>query len=510
MNTAREPSESGVGFFPQLMNCCRPGLMPVLLAAIPTLYHYSNNVEKLTPLNLFRMLVFNIVLAVAVYLVLLTVTKFRAFTAANAASIFLIFFNVYGLAYKLLLGLDLIRIKHYTLLPLTIVMAAYSILFIRRLGESASISFWKNLALISGVLVIFNLVSIIPTEVNRWKDNRTAIASSAVLGDDSLIENSPDIYYIVLDEFAGFQAMRKYWKYHGVDDFVGFLKDRGFFVAEASHGSTPDTLHELATRLNYREYPSGKADAQTYFQDIADNRVMRYLKSRGYTIVVFDETNMGYPAAKSINADFLYEFGSPAIPQSGKRSYEFYFDEFGELVVDNTMLYAFSRNYRGNSPQISQHSNMINFTVNHITDKDVPSPKFVYIHLLLPHAPFVFRPDGSHADTDNATNWNYYIDNYKFAIKVAEAMVNKILSESDSKTPPIIILQSDHGARNQEGKDGKNVILKNYPEEYKTLILYALHIPGYDYSDLPQDIDPINTFPLIFNHLFGEEIDLLE
>ncbi len=42
---------------------------------------------------------------------------------------------------------------------------------------------------------------------------------------------------------------------------------------------------------------------------------------------------------------------------------------------------------------------------------------------------------GSHADTDNATNSNYYIDNYKFAIKVAEVMVNKILSESESKTP---------------------------------------------------------------------------
>jgi hypothetical protein len=441
---------------------------------------------------------------------LLTVTKFRAFTAANAAFIFLIFFNVYGLAYKSLLELDLIRIKHYTLLPITFMMAAYSILIIRRLGDSASTSFWKNLVLISGFLVIFNLVNIIPSEVAKWKENRTAVASSVVLGDGSFDEDSPDIYYIVLDEFAGFQAMREYWKYDEVDDFVHFLNDRGFFVAEASHGSTYDTLHEMASRLNYREYPSGKADIQTYFQDIADNRVMRFLKSRGYTIVVFDETNMGYPAAKSINADYLYEFGSPAIPQSGKRSYEFYFDEFGELVVDNTMVYAISQNYRGNSPHVSQHSNMITFTVNHITDKEVPSPKFVYVHLLLPHAPFVFRPDGSHADTDNATNWNYYIDNYKFAIKVAEAMVSKILSESDSKNPPIIILQSDHGARNQPGKDAKSVTLKNYPEEYKTLILYALNIPGYDYSDLSQDIKPINTFPLIFNYLFDEEIDLLE
>lgn len=487
----------------------KPGILPILLALIPTLYHYSNNVEILTLTSLFRMLAFNTVLAIVIYLACLVFTRFRMIKASNAAFVFLIFFNVYGLAYRYLVDLDVIRIKHYTLLPLTLMLAAYSILFIARLRNSALVNFWKNLVLIACVLVLFNLINIVPVEVKKWNNNRTT-ASLIAQEEISPAKDSPDIYYIILDEFAGFQAMREYWNYHEVDEFVRFLKGRDFFVAEASHGSTTDTLYEMATRLNYQEYPPGGADFQTYFQDIADNQVMRYLKSRGYTTVVFDETNLGYPAAKSINADYLYEYGSSSIPQSEKRAYEFYFDEFGELVIDNTMLYAVSRNYRGNSPMVSQHSNMISFTVNHIADKKVPSPKFVYVHLLLPHAPFVFNADGSHADSDRITNWNYYIDNYKFSIKVAEAMVNKILSESDPKNPPVIILQSDHGARNHLANDAGSVILEDYPEEYKSLIMYALYLPGYDYSNLPQDIKAVNTFPIVFNYLFDEDIALLK
>ena len=481
--------------------------MPVLLAVIPTLYHYSNNVEKLTPVSLYRMLIFNALLAVVIYLICLFFTKFQSIRAANAAFIFLIFFNIYGILYRYLLNLDVIRIKHYTLLPLTIMLAIYAIGLMSRLNNSVLVSLWKNLILVVGVLALFNLVNIVPAELKRWKSDTTAASIDA----GNLVSTNkaaPDIYYILFDEFEGFQGMRDYWHYEGVDEFVRFLIDKGFFVAEASHGSSTDTLHEMATRFNYQEYPIGEKNLGTYFNDIADNQVMRYLKSRGYTTVVFDERKLGYPSSKTISADYSYEYGSSSIPQSKMGTYAFYFDEFGELVIDNTMLYAVSQKYKSSNPLISQHTNMISFTVDHIADKNVPSPKFTYVHLLLPHAPFMFDPNGNITDNSHFINWNYYIDNYQFSIKVAETIVDKILAQSDPKNPPVIVLQSDHGARNQQGHGENSVILQNYPEDLKTLIMFALYLPGYDYSVLPQDIKPINTFPIIFNYLFDEDIVL--
>ena len=484
-------------------------ILPVLLAIIPSLYHYSNNVAKLTLLSLSRMLVFNTVLAIVVYFVLMVFNHFQAIKAANATFIFLIFFNIYGLVYRYLLHLDVIRIKHYTFLPLMLMLAIYSILFITKVENSISDNIWKNLVLVFGILVLFNLINIVPAEVKRLKSD-IATASSDTQDKLLIANDSPDIYYIILDEFAGFQAMREYWHYRDVDNFVNFLKDRDFFVAEESHGSSIDTLHQMATRLNYQEYPIGEEYIQTYFNDIADNQVMRDLKSRGYTTLVFDETNMGYSSAKSIRADYLYEYGSSSIPQSDIGKYRFSFDEFGELVIDNTMLYAVSQKYKINSPLVSQHNNMISFTVDNIVNRKVPSPKFVYVHLLLPHAPFVFNQNGVVPDNEHFANWNYYLDNYIFAIKVAEAMINNILSEADLKNPPLIILQSDHGARNHLTPLEGSAILPNYPEDFKTLILYALYMPGYDYSSLSQDINPINTFPIVFNYLFHTNIALMK
>ena len=129
--------------------------------------------------------------------------------------------------------------------------------------------------------------------------------------------------------------------------------------------------------------------------------------------------------------------------------------------------------------------------------------------MMLPHFPFIFTQNGDLKDSDQFTNWNHYLDNYIYSIQVAETMIANILLEAEVDNPPVIILQSDHGARNRKAGRG-GVILPNYPEEFKSLILYALYIPGYDYSSLPQDIDPINTFPIVFNHLFDSNIPLRE
>lgn len=503
-----ELSNPGMNVFRWVLYYVKPMTLPVLLAVVPTFYHYSNNVEKLAFVNLWRMLAFNTFLAGVVYVVLLIFHKFRAIKAANGTVIFLIFFNAYGLCYRYLLQLDIIRIKHYTLLPLVVVLAVYLIFFLAKVKDSISAEIWKNLLLVVSILIVLNLLKMIPAEIKKGQVN---ITSAPLSHSDQVIpaEKSPDIYYIVLDEFAGFQAMREYWGYHEVDHFVDFLKDRGFFVAEESHGSSIDTLHQMATRLNYREYSPGE-DIQTYFNAIADNRVMRDLKSRGYTTVVFDETNMPYPSAKPIHTDYLYEYESPAISEINRGEYGLYFDEFGELVIDNTMFYAFSQSYRRNNPIVSQHSRMISFTVDNIASRDVPSPKFVYVHLMLPHFPFIFDRSGNITDSDHFTDWNHYLENYIYSIKVAEEMVNNILAEMDGNNPPVIILQSDHGARNHLTARIGSAVLPNYPEEFKTLILYALYLPGYDYSSLPQDIKPVNTFPVIFNHLFETNIALIK
>jgi hypothetical protein len=487
----------------QIRKAIKSAFLPLLLAVYPALFHYANNVVITLLPSLLQMLLFHSLLAISIYLVFLIFYRDQVARAAVAAFVFLVFFSSYGILYNYLLELDIVQMEHYSMLPLFILLAIYASRLTAQIKDSSLARLWTTLAFILVVLIIFNVIRIIPHELE--KEQQTALAASVPAVSTSLPgETYPDIYYIILDEFSGFEPMRQYWNYQGVDDFKRFLENKGFFVAERSHGASKTTLYELATRLNYRDYPCCNK-VRTYFTVIADNQVMRYLKAKGYTTVTFDESQSVFPTDLPMQTDYNYTGAPGSIPPSTL------LDEFGILVINNTMLSAFSHIYEPYIvvPGLNAHKDMLFFTLDKMKDlNEVPSPKFVYVHLLLPHMPFIFDKNGLVIATTYNTDWNDYLGNYIFSIKYAEKMVANIFSQADQKRPPIIILQSDHGARNEIYYGNEETLLKNFPEEFKTSILFALYMPGYDTSSLPQDINPINTFPIIFNHLFNTEIPL--
>jgi hypothetical protein len=489
----------------QLVPGLRFALLPLLAAVYPAIFLYSNNVSILTISSLISALILYAGIALIVYGFFLLVKKFDSNKAAIAAFVFLVFFHIYGILFNRLLLWNKVQIEHYTFLPLVILAGIYAALLVVQLKPSYLHTFWKGSVVVLGVLIVFNLVTIIPAELEKRHNNPPATASQTDQA-AATAENHPDIYYIIFDEFAGFDAMRKYWKYNGVDQFVGFLKAKGFFVAENSRSSSLDTLHQLSTRLNYQPYPLDRKYQSTYFDDIADSRVARYLKERGYSIVVFDETraSFAYPAKPPVIADYSFEFDPETMMGSGG-----FFDDFGILVANNTMVSAFSNLYDLNNPVLEQHKNMINFTVNKLGNlNEVPTPKFVYVHLMVPHMPFMFDENGNYVDQSFHSNWSYYLGNYIYTTRIAEKMIDSILSNADPENPPVIILQSDHGARNNVSGNPNSVPLENYPEEYKRHIMFTMYMAGHDFSKIPQDIDPINTFPIVFNYLFDAGIPL--
>jgi hypothetical protein len=100
-------------------------------------------------------------------------------------------------------------------------------------------------------------------------------------------------------------------------------------------------------------------------------------------------------------------------------------------------------------------------------------------------------------------DWHYYLGQHKYTTKLMKQLITHILENADPDNPPVIILQSDHGARNLVKKTKDNIILngylENYPEKYAHDILNALYLPGYDTSSLPVDMEPIKTFEYVLN-----------
>jgi hypothetical protein len=126
------------------------------------------------------------------------------------------------------------------------------------------------------------------------------------------------------------------------------------------------------------------------------------------------------------------------------------------------------------------------------------SPKFVFAHILLPHEPFVFDPQGEPVNYPEPLDDETYVAAYRDQVIFLNQRLLPILRSliETSPTPPIIILQGDTGP-GRVSHAGRMAILSAY------------YLPDVD-ELLPPTLSPINNFRLIFNLYFGGQFDLLE
>ncbi len=152
---------------------------------------------------------------------------------------------------------------------------------------------------------------------------------------------------------------------------------------------------------------------------------------------------------------FLYEFLAPEASQFSSRSYQWFTQH----------MYQFSKL---------------------ATIPKLPGKKFIYSHFYTTHQPYVLEPDGSLLWPINEDN-NGYIAAVQYTKKRILEVIDEIIA--DSKNPPVIIIQADHG------KEGENEF-----DEFK--ILNAYYLPGIEKQIIYSTISPVNTFRIIFNKYF--------
>ncbi len=473
--------------------------LPLLVAIYPAVFHYANNARLVLFSSLLELCVFLTVVSLAIYLLLVILTRGKYVQSAVGAGVILAFFHIYGLVFDVVHSLDILQVETYSFLPLYVFVVLYIVWLVVHLGHRRINQIWSITGLIVAALVLFNVLRVIPIEMDK--------ASTAIIGNKPISSDYPrsdtqypDIYYLIFDEAAGFEVVRRYWHYDGVDAFVNYLETNDFYVAEYSHSGSTHTLREIATRLNYEVYPIGDEYFGMYNDVVTHNQVMEFLRAHGYSFIAYDERRTAYPTAVPMPVDFLIEKPPEGVGSSNVSV----MDEYKLLVLQNTLL----RHFISIEPRTRMHMSMILHTTDAITSEQITSPKFVYVHLMLPHVPFAFTETGRILSLQmEYFNWQRYLDNYKFSLRVMREMVENILASANPENPPVIIIQSDHGARNliERPYTGN---LEDYPEDYKTWIINALLLPSCEDAPLSQDMDTINTFPIVFNCYFDANIPL--
>ena len=141
--------------------------------------------------------------------------------------------------------------------------------------------------------------------------------------------------------------------------------------------------------------------------------------------------------------------------------------------------------------------------------------------MMIPHPPFLFNKNGKVAtrveDTIDFHGLHYsktperveqyrqdYLGQLEYANKKILRSIDQILANSE--TPPVIILQSDHGPGST--LDWENPEKTNMHERMP--ILNAYYLPDKGKKMLYESITPVNSFRVVFNALFDADLELLE
>jgi hypothetical protein len=491
----------------------------LLFGALAVIAPLAANVQMVSPRIVLRPLL----LFVAIALALLVVLRFRLHRAGKAAlvtSLILIFFTLYGHVFRLLAP-DPINVSFPVHLGLSLIWGGIALfvicLVIRSKGEFGKANSILNI--LAFVIIAIQLNDIVRNEVAD-RDPLSEPLESIIEPIPMYLDiqdpsNLPNIFYIILDTYAGEEILGDIY---GLDnsEFISFLRDEGFYVADRSRSNYSQTHLSLASSLNMsyltvlaEEMGTASTDHKPVDKILRASKVRNILEDLGYTFVSLAS---GYRRTEILDSDLFLAPEQSAI------------SPFENMLIENSLLLSLQQvptalGFKPHYPGYRYHRELIEFGFDQL--KSLPptnEPMFVFAHIVSPHPPFVFDRTGNPITqgfpfrlsdgNQYPGSTQEYIEGYREQLLFVNKELMDIVGalKSSSLPPPVIILQGDHGPGAFLDWDSPND--SNHRERMS--ILNAIYVNELDMSDqLYPDISPVNTFRVIFNSILGTNFELL-
>ena len=472
-------------------------LYPLFFAAYPALALVGININEVEPTVLWRPLIV-LILSAGILLITLRLIIRDWHRSAILLSVFIFLFFTYGHVYFYLKKIDVAGVilgRHRFMVPLWLGIGALVVWWVMRKLRNPQ-AFTPVLNLVSAFLLIYPSFQIISYSVKRNETETAAFEAAQAKGATLPLGYAPDIYYIILDAYGRADVLNEMFGYDNTP-FLKSLEAKGFYVAQCSQSNYGQTMLSLTSSLNFNYLDSltssltANTDTRAPLRALGQyNNVRKFLAAQGYNIVSF-ATN--FPVSEWRDANY---FLSP--PPQGMSDFE--------SMLAQTSLWRVPMDMVDEPPErvsAEWYRRRTLFALGQLekTVPDIPSPKFVFAHLVIPHHPFVFGPNGEELNSIEAGVPPFeeykvkYPDQVTYINKRILAIVDLILKNSPK--PPIIMIQGDHGPAPFD------VI----PRRMKNLSTY--YFPD-NTEGLYPTITPVNTFRLIFNKYFGQNYPLLE
>ena len=487
---------------------------PLLFAAFPVLALLGTNIHEVNPGVALR----SLIIAIAGALVILLIARLVMGSwskAALVATLLLLLFFSYGHLYSWLKGLGGIGFqlaRHRYLLPAFALAAGAGNLLIWKTKKSLNPTPALNvITLLMLVYPSYQTISAVLTSELAGGREAEALAAS-----ENLVLTAPaqlpDVYYIILDSHTRSDALLQDF---GLDNssFIQELHSLGFYVADCSRSNYTSTHGSLISSLNMayvdtlqQEITSQGSKPEDVWLRIRHNQVRAQLEGIGYKTFAFDS---GYEWSRFKDADVYMSHTNAPYAMQMLQPFEAMLIQSTALLIWSDSTYASMPDYvetpfHGVNFALEDFVNRQLFTLDQLPKlASVPGPKLVFAHLIVPHIPFLFEPDGS-VVTDpgyysgkllEPIDHDYLVRGYTNQVQFIDNRIIEVARQilENSSTPPIIVIQGDHGMEN----------------ENHLVILNAYYLPGEGNQAMYASITPVNSFRVIFNTYFGGTYELL-
>jgi hypothetical protein len=320
----------------------------------------------------------------------------------------------------------------------------------------------------------------------------------------------PDIVMVMLDGFPGDAAAKladDSGSPYDRDSFPDSLEDLGFHVQRNSHSNyliTPMTLASMLDMRHLVDIPQlinggGETVGGRGFRRVADeSRALDILHDHGYDLLWVDA---GFSHIEIRRVDRWIDHGMPT--------------EIEVKVLDDTLLGHVLDTL---APDLLSglHRDRVVTTigdVRRLLAEPHERPRFVFVHVPSPHAPWVF---GAQGEPRTESIDSFFVDPvgkrgigrgeavrrvFAQAAFVADQTVDVLSGLTARPNPPIVVLFSDHGP-------GTEI---DFNEPAKTDLVerssnfLATFTPGQPHL-FDGFTTPVNIFPTLFDGYFGMDV----
>lgn len=310
------------------------------------------------------------------------------------------------------------------------------------------------------------------------------------------------VYLILLDEYAGVESLERGYSFTNAH-FLNHLRDLDFQVIKNATSNYKNTVLSMPSILN-GEYLFNKeqSDDEVFVKGLwamYSNSTFNLFRKSGYQTYNFSpfliENQPPFYRSRFLPSGCKLLLSSSVFLDLYESAPTFFLRSTG----NNEKLKEFYLD------QVKPNFDMLDSVL--LISKNVKNqPVFAYLHLTMPHAPYVLDSVGKFNSSfilsgrkENSEKKKAYLEYLAYTNKI----IYKFLSDLKKNTngDAIILLMSDHGCKDFD-------ISEQSSDKFNCL--NAVYYPGKDKSDWYDGMSNVNQFRILISKITNEKIPLFK